>query len=186
VRLKASKKYFFSFFIGVRCAEKIKAFLRALANVHNDARDNKPFIKNLKYSQDAYGNDYLGGVKASDREANRFGYNDVDYTDDNRAALKQSNVPTIPVEHSLLPNRPIVEQLAVVDRGNVARYCRYMNKTLKRSSAAGYNNPAHALQDAGRLRDENEKKMLQTKNDLDKDYIPLNEIETISKKRKNN
>jgi hypothetical protein len=37
----------------------------------------KSFLKKLTVAQyaDPYGNDYLGGVKAFDREANRYGYN---------------------------------------------------------------------------------------------------------------
>jgi hypothetical protein len=166
-------------------AEKVKIFLRCLAGAHNDARLGKPFIKKLDAGRDIYNNDYRGGVKTFDREANRFGSNTNNDEDDNREPLRTSNIA---VERTALPNRPIVEQLAVVDRGNsVQRYARYMNRTLKNTSAGGYSRPAKAVQEAGRLRDEENKKFdYGKKDDREKDYTPLNETEFLDKKRKNN
>jgi hypothetical protein len=164
-------------------AEKVKIFLRCLAGVHDDARQNRPFIKSLKHSRDIHDNDYLGGVKAFDREKNRFGRNNDDFSDDD-TPLKTA---TIPVEGTKLPNRPIVEMLAVVDRGPVSRYVRYMNRTLKNTSAAGYQSPGKAIQDAGRLRDESEKKFdYGKKDDREQDWTLLSELELLNKKRKNN
>jgi hypothetical protein len=170
---------------------KVKAFLRMLAGAHNDSRQGLPFIKKLDVGKDIYGNEFGKNVKVYNREKNRHGKPPVDYSkdnDDNRGGLKQSNVPTIPVEGTALPNRPIVEQLAVVDRGNsVQRYARYMNRTLKNTSAGGYSSPAKAVQEAGRLRDEENKKFdYGKKDDREKDYTPLNETEFLDKKRKNN
>ena len=50
--------------------QKVKMFLAALANAHNDIKTLKPFIKSLPSHQDSYGNDFGEKVKV---RSNRYG-----------------------------------------------------------------------------------------------------------------
>jgi hypothetical protein len=55
---------------------KVKAFLRKIAKVHLDARDQKPFLKNLNIGDQSnpWGIKVAGQVKTFDRVAHRYGH----------------------------------------------------------------------------------------------------------------
>ena len=205
---------------------KVKAFLKAITNSGDNARDIKPFVKNGP-GPDPYGNDFgKSKVKAFDRQANRFGHgpenpttpkgsnsylqtesvsrkhfiaaaNTIRAIDDPKkrqeAADTQASIfsklnprfdharfhaacstkysgKTIK-EHRPLPNLPITEQLFnPTSASKVERYAAWMEKNphfFKNNS----DSPKEALIEAGRLRDEHNKKFGLGKDEADWDSV---------------
>jgi hypothetical protein len=166
-------------------ADKVKAFLRALAGAPAEFTNLEPFIKQLDPGPDPYGNDRRA-KKYKTGPYNRAPFNDDD--DNETSKLNPANVPIGSEKHHSLPNLPIQENLT--DPGSAAkvrRYQRWMESHLPKSQGYGQReNPADQLKAAFRLKTEAERKVLESKNDRDTDWTPIDKAEFIAKKRGNN
>jgi hypothetical protein len=143
---------------------KVKAFLKRIAVSGDNHRDQKPFITRGP-GPDPYGNQWgKNAVKVFDRKTNRYGHTD------NPTTPKGTNAY---LQRKPLPNLPITENLLDPSSASkVERYARWMSnnqwitKTLNTSES-----PAKALMEAGKLRDEHNKRFGLGKDEADWDSV---------------
>jgi hypothetical protein len=132
---------------------KVRNVLKAIANTGNNFRDLKPFIKRVPKGSDYLGNDFgKNAVRVFDRMSNRYGADPENPTTPKgtNAYLQRKPLPNLPIQESLLD---------VNSASKVERYARWMNNNpvfLKTYSDS--RDTVEALHEAGKLRDEAEKK----------------------------